>query len=172
MSKEVWLAVERSLPNNTGPLAELISLAQLEVRRSRFRELRRRLYSSTVGNLLAWVMLGRRRSELELVHVNMREGTVLASDTEREALRQLEKEHRPDSSDVAQAIRDRWFAQPSAPKDKDAAPCNSRWYDDEVRLRFHFSWCVLPRFDAAVVEGEGGLGSPGSDEMGATDETG
>lgn len=26
--------------------------------------------------------------------------------------------------------------------------CDGRWYDEEVELRFHFSWCALSRFDA------------------------
>jgi hypothetical protein len=28
--------------------------------------------------------------------------------------------------------------------------CDSRWYDEEVELRFHFSWCALSRFDPAA----------------------
>ena len=179
MREDAWHTVLRSLANS-GPLNELLELlpSTQQPTRQPFFDLEAWYLRFGLGNLLSQAWLRKYRQELALIRVDARaRGDEEETEADKRAHdRHLECLHRPGSSDAktAQEMREHWYAQHSARKDEDEpadkarpteaaasgsaaapyGPCDSKWYEEEVELRFRFSWCALPRFDAATVRYE------------------
>ena len=116
-----------------------------------------------ISDLLAFWLFRKRSKELKMVQIDPEGAKYLIADDDAESgsshpstgreLRRLEHEHRTLSA------RGEWYAQPALGSSvrqevEGYPPCNADWYEEEVTLRFRFSWCAVPRFDNKTCEHE------------------